>query len=86
MKRQNRQKYITYYRGTFYSRSTASSFYELSKQLNRNNKDLLWFWIIGLSNQIVHQKIGESEYEEEVQVCNEEVLRMHPTEVNAEYQ
>jgi hypothetical protein len=41
--------------------------YELSKQLNRNNKDLLWYWIIGLSNLIIHRKIGEQEYNEEVQ-------------------
>ena len=30
-----------------------------------NNKDLLWFWIIGLSNLIVHQKVGEIDYHEE---------------------
>lgn len=52
----------------------------MSMQLNKNNKDLLWLWIIGLSNMIVHQKIGEMEYNEEVQMCNEEVYRMHPSQ------
>jgi hypothetical protein len=66
LKRQNRRKYLAYYSGSFYSKSTAMSLYELSKQLNRNCKDLLWYWIIGLSNLIVHQKIGEMEYNEEV--------------------
>lgn len=79
-------KYLTYYQGTFYSKSTAWNLYELSKQLNRNSKDLLWYWIIGLSNLIVHQKIGEMEYNEEVQLCNEEVCRMHPSQANLDYQ
>lgn len=61
------------------------NFYELSKQLNRNNKELLWYWIIGLSNLMVHQKIGQMEYDEEVQLCNEEVVRLHPSEHNKEY-
>lgn len=82
LKRRNREKFINYYSGTFYSKSTAMNFYELSKQLNRNNKDLLWFWIIGMSNLIVHHRIGEMEYNEEVRMCNEEVLRMHPSASN----
>ena len=61
------------------------NFYELSKQLNRNNKELLWYWIIGMSNQMVHERIGQLEYTEEVQMCNEEVFRLHPTESNQEY-
>jgi len=59
-------KYLTYYHGSFYSKSTAMNLYELSKQLNRNNKQLLWFWIVGLSNLMVHQKIGQMEYDEEI--------------------
>ena len=78
-------KYLTYYHGSFYSKSTAMNLYELSKQLNRNNKQLLWFWIVGLSNLMVHQKIGQMEYDEEIQLCNEEVCRLHPSEHNKEY-
>lgn len=61
------------------------NFYELSKQLNRNNKELLWYWIIGMSNLIIHERVGEFEYTEEVRQCNEEVLRMHPSMSNQEY-
>lgn len=78
-------KYLAYYSGTFYSKSSAMCFYELSKQLNRNSKDLLWYWIIGLSNLIVHQKVGEMEYNDEVHMCNDEVCRMHPSQSNIEY-
>lgn len=39
-----------------------------------------------MSNLIVHSRIGEMEYNEEVRMCNEEVLRMHPSISNQEYQ
>jgi len=31
LKRQNKMKYLTYYQGSFYSKSTAMNLYELSK-------------------------------------------------------
>jgi hypothetical protein len=52
--------------------------YQLSSQLNRNNKDMLWFWIIGLSELIIHCKSGDVEYNREIEECNDEVMKFGP--------
>lgn len=85
LKRQCRMKFQNYYRGYFYGSSTSSVLYELAKQMNRENKDALWCWIIGLSDLIVHSKAGELEYNDEIQRCNEEVFRLHPFKQNEEF-
>ena len=46
--------------------------------MNRETKDLLWMWIIGLSDIIIHCKSGQLDYTDEVLRCNDEVLRLHP--------
>ena len=50
LKRQKRQKIMRYYRGIFYGKSTASTIYELSRQLNKDSKDFLWYRILGLTD------------------------------------
>jgi len=54
LKRKKEQIFRHYYRGTFYSRSTAATAYELSVQLNKESKEILWWRIVGLFDQIVH--------------------------------
>lgn len=50
LKRENKQKFINYYmRGSYFGKSSSSVFYQLSAQLNRNDKNLLWWWIVGLA-------------------------------------
>jgi len=46
--------------------------------MNKNNKDMLWWWILGLSDLTIHSKIGEIEYNDEIGKCNDEVFKMHP--------
>ena len=71
-------KFQNYYRGTFYSCSTSGIFYQLSSQLNRATKDMLWWWIMGLTDLIVHCRSGDLEYSEEIKKCNSEVAKLHP--------
>lgn len=52
--------------------------YNLAQQLNRNNKDMLWWWCVGIADQSVHAKATETEQSEELNNCNLEVQKMHP--------
>ena len=67
-----------YYRGTFYGKSTASIMYELGIQLNKEGKDMLWWRIVGLTDQILHKKIDIEEKNYEIVSCNKEVSRLVP--------
>jgi hypothetical protein len=78
--------FAKYYDGDYYGRSTASILYQLSSQLNRSSKDFLWFWIVGLSDLMIHSKSGEIEYNEEIEICNDEVFKLHPSEHNNQFQ
>jgi cell division control protein 45 len=73
LKRKVRMKFLNYYRGSFYGSSTASVLFELSKQLNKETKNLLWLWILGLSDIVIHCKAGELDYSDELGRCSEEV-------------
>lgn len=41
--------------------------YQLSVELNRQSVDFFWLWVIGLSDQFAHSKIGQESYDEELQ-------------------
>jgi hypothetical protein len=43
---------------------------------------MLWWWIVGLADLIVHSKSGEFEYNEEIEKCNDEVFNLHPIKHN----
>ena len=49
-KRQRKIKITNYYRGAFYGKSSASLMYQLCSQLNLDNKDMLWYYIIGMTH------------------------------------
>jgi hypothetical protein len=51
--------------------------YGLARQLNKENNDLLWLWILGLSEQLVYNKITPLQYESFVDECQKEVLRFN---------
>ncbi len=52
-----------YYKGAFYGNSVACLLYHMSKSLNKENNDLLWLAIIGLSDLYISQKIPASQYQ-----------------------
>lgn len=79
-----RHKFLNYYRGSFYGRSSSGIFYQLGSQLNKSNKDMLWYWIVGLTDLQLHQKSEDQKYSEEIQECNDEVFKLHPIKHNQE--
>ena len=69
MKRQKNMQFMNYYRGTFYGKCCAAVFYELAKQLNKVTNDILWWRIVGFTDQILHQKIDSEEEHNENVAC-----------------
>lgn len=45
---------------------------------------MLWWWITGLTDLIVHCRSGDLEQMEEIKRCNTEVLKLHPIKHNQE--
>ena len=52
--------------------------YELCVQLNKDSKEMLWLRIVGVTEQIIHEKIDIEECNYEVSTCNNEVSRLVP--------
>jgi cell division control protein 45 len=78
-------KFQNYYRGYFFGSSTSSVLYELCKQIDRESRDFLWLWIIGLSDIMIHCKQGELQLSDELFKCKEEVNRLHPSKQNKDF-
>lgn len=57
LKRQKRIIFESYYRGTFIGKCSASITYELAAQLNKDSKEMLWWRIVGFTDQTLHEKI-----------------------------
>lgn len=50
LKRQKMYKFSKYYKGSYYGKSSSYVFYQLVQQLNKVNKDYLWYWIVGIGD------------------------------------
>lgn len=61
LKRQKKMQFMNYYRGAFFGKSCSAIFYELAKQLNKVTSDILWWRIVGFTDQVLHQKIDFEE-------------------------
>lgn len=46
----------------------------------------MWYWIVGLSDLMIHSKSGDIEYNEEIEICNDEVFKLHPSDHNNQFQ
>lgn len=60
---------MNYYRGTFFGKCSSAVFYELAKQLNKVTNHILWWRIVGFTDQILHQKIDFEEEQFETLQC-----------------
>lgn len=67
-----------YYRGTFYGKCSSAVLYELSKQLNKESRDMLWWRIVGITDRIINNKVNEEDKNGEIMECEEEVFRLVP--------
>lgn len=69
-----------YYRGTFYGKPTSSVIYELSVQLNKDSKEMLWWRIVGITDQQIHEKLDSDLFNLEIDSCSNEVSRLIPNQ------
>ena len=56
-----KKRVADYYAATWHGQSAASIMFEMASQLNKHHNQLLWFALVGLTDQYVHEKI-DSEY------------------------
>lgn len=61
-----RQLIAEYYSGSFYGTNASTLCYSLSQQLSRNDPDMLWNAIVGLTDQYLHEKIDSMRYDRAV--------------------
>ena len=54
LKRQKKMQFMNYYRGAFFGKCSSAIFYELAKQLNKVTSDILWWRIVGFTDQVLH--------------------------------
>jgi cell division control protein 45 len=78
LKRQKRMIFSSYYRGTFFGKSSSSVLYELCVQLNKETRDMLWWRVVGVTDRILHAKIDDEERNAEIASCIKEVYRLVP--------
>lgn len=45
---------------------------------------MLWCWIIGMTDLILHNKTGTYDYDDDIEKCNDEVQRLNPHIYNKE--
>ncbi|KAK5576630.1 hypothetical protein RB653_007774 [Dictyostelium firmibasis] len=66
---------------TYYGKSAAVSMYSLSTFLNKQNlDDLLWYAVLGLTDQFIHEKITIDSYEQQYKLFKELILNNYPTD------
>lgn len=82
IKMERAYKARTYYRGTYFGKSIAGLMYSLAQQLNRENNDYLWLWILGITDQLIHNRISHNQYGLFISDCYNEVLRLNANEEN----
>ena len=73
LKRQKKMQFLNYYRGNFFGKCSSAIFYELAKQLNKVTNDILWWRLVGFTDQVLHQKIDFEEQDYETLQCQKEV-------------
>jgi len=66
----------SYYRGDYFGKSIAGIMYFVAQQLNKENLDYLWYWIIGITDQLIHNRVSFNQYETHISDCRNEVLRL----------
>ena len=54
--------------------------------LNKESRDSLWCWIIGMTDLQVSQKTGVYDQDDDIHKCADEVQRLHPSLYNLDHQ
>lgn len=69
-----RERLISYYNGSSYGMNASTVLYILSTSMNKDSNDLLWFAIIGLTDQFINERIEMNNYNSNIQFLQEKVI------------
>ncbi|KTW30903.1 DNA replication initiation factor CDC45 [Pneumocystis jirovecii RU7] len=74
------QKIISDYydSGTWFGECISSQMYSLASDIGKEDNELLWFAVIGLTNQEMHRRMSYSKYLQLYSLFKDEVNRMNP--------
>jgi len=75
---QKRVKIETYYSGSYFGTSVAWLMFELAKQMNRENNEMLWMALVGITEQLVHLKVDKFQFEQRCKEAQADILRLNP--------
>ncbi|CAM9144349.1 unnamed protein product [Choristocarpus tenellus] len=57
-----RRRIRQYYNGATHSSASAVQLFSMATQVNKDNNDLLWLAIVGLTDQYIHQRVDQDIY------------------------
>jgi cell division control protein 45 len=77
IRRYRRMKFESYYSGSFFGKSVAHIIYSISQQLNKENLEYAWMWVIGLTYQYIHSRVSRLQYDESVVELQREISRLN---------
>ncbi len=76
LRRCRKAKFDSYYSGSFYGKSCAFLMYSISQQLNKENVELLWYFIVGTTYQYICSRMSKLQYDEMNVEMQREVMRL----------
>ena len=77
---EQRSELLSYYsRGSFFGQAAGWTIYNLAHQLARETNELLWWAIVALTDQHLHQRITKEMYDLGVSAMNTEIVSKQGT-------
>ena len=74
-----RKRHRVFYKGAYYGPASSTLMYLLAFQLAKSSNDLLWYAILGLTDQYIHNRIDQKVYFTEVDKYQREVKDLNST-------
>ena len=77
LRQEKRSRIEQYYSGSYYGQSVAGLFYSMARQMNREDNTMLWMWLVGVADQLIHNRSDRSQYERTIGECQTEVIKLN---------
>ena len=49
----------------------------MARQMNREDNTMLWMWLVGVADQLIHNRSDRSQYERTIGECQTEVIKLN---------
>lgn len=78
------RKYDSYYEGTHYATASSVIAYNMAKQMRQETGDLLWLYILGLTEMYTTKKYSEAQYISAYNECQKDIQMVYknPNKLN----